>query len=595
MYWTAAELSWTGPVRPDNQDATCAWLPEQAEEARERGAFAAIADGVGGQARGDLASRVAVEIALRAFRQSKPGTTLANVMRQVFSAAGHAVHHLAADASANGTATTLSVCILRHDQLVVGHIGDARVYLLHAGKLKQLTEDHNYAGVQLQMGLITPREAARSPMRHVLTRSLGREAQVTPDIRTATLAEGDRVILCTDGLHACVTAEQIASVAAEHEPARACELLIELASQNNPQDNASVVIMRVDELLRPVVYRGTPIVREPSVPPVVGEIEPGQTLDGRFVVEELVARSGMASIYRAQDLQTGQAVAIKAPFPRLQADPDFMRRFEQEEQIGLSLHHPSILKVLPVAGPRSRPYAVLEFLQGRPLDQVMHGPDPLPIEEALRIAARLCKALEYLHSRGVIHRDLKPHNVMICVDGTIRLMDFGISQLASESHTARRAEIATIIGTPDYISPEQVRGEAVDERSDIYSLGAMLYEMVVGRPPFEGPGAYAIMQARLRTDPPAPREIDPEIPPQVEEIILHAMAFAPRDRYPSAAALGFDLENSTRVLVTGRAARLRRPGWRMPTLGRRTVRAVILLALLLLAGAVVYLRWRVRI
>ncbi|MCX5660475.1 MAG: protein kinase [Planctomycetota bacterium] len=147
------------------------------------------------------------------------------------------------------------------------------------------------------------------------------------------------------------------------------------------------------------------------------------------------------------------------------------------------------------------------------------------------------------------------------------------------------------MGTPDYIAPEQVRGSPGDERTDIYSLGAMLYEMAVGRPPFEGPTAFKIMQARLRSDPPAPRKMNPEVSPQVEEIILRAMAFEAKDRYPSAAALAADLDNSQRVPVTGRAARLRRRGpLRLHSLHSRPMRAAVVLLILLAVTAVLMLR-----
>jgi serine/threonine-protein kinase len=209
----------------------------------------------------------------------------------------------------------------------------------------------------------------------------------------------------------------------------------------------------------------------------------------------------------------------------------------------------------------------MEYLEGHTLDEVMQRVKPMPEADALRIVSRLCDAIDYLHRHGVVHRDLKPQNIMLCNDGSLRIMDFGIAKAAA-SRRITFGGFSPTLGTPDYMAPEQVKGQRGDERTDLYSLGAILYEMLTGRLPFEGQNAYTVMNARLVGDPVAPRTHNPRIRPEVEEIVLHAMARDPAERYPSAAAMKADVDAPERVHVTGRVNRLKVPvvtssPWRM--------------------------------
>jgi serine/threonine-protein kinase len=222
------------------------------------------------------------------------------------------------------------------------------------------------------------------------------------------------------------------------------------------------------------------------------------------------------------------------------------------------LNHPCILKVVKVDAPKSRPYLVMEFLDGKTLSDVLAKRKPLSEGEAVSFASRICDALDYLHANGIAHRDLKPQNIMVCRDGSLRLFDFGIARV----ETARRLTFVGLtptMGTPDYISPEQVKGKRGDSRSDIYSLGAMLYEMVTGSTPFEGESPYVIMNARVTGDPPAPRKLNPELNPALEEVILHALERDPRQRYATAGEMKRELDNLDAVTITHRDQRLRAP------------------------------------
>jgi serine/threonine-protein kinase len=201
---------------------------------------------------------------------------------------------------------------------------------------------------------------------------------------------------------------------------------------------------------------------------------------------------------------------------------------------------------------------------------------PFPEHEALRIVSQVCDALQYLHEHQIVHRDLKPQNIMLCNDGSLRIMDFGIAK-AGASRRLTFGGFSPTMGTPDYMAPEQVKGQRGDERTDLYSLGAILYEMVTGHVPFEGPNAFAVMNARLVGDPPAPRSYNPDLQQQVEEIVLHAMTREPDNRYPSATAMKADLDHPDDVVVTGRVTRLTLPTqWKNRW---RTVRIVVITAL----------------
>jgi serine/threonine-protein kinase len=289
------------------------------------------------------------------------------------------------------------------------------------------------------------------------------------------------------------------------------------------------------------------------------ELQPGQVLDDRFFIDETISRSGMATIFKAIDIKTQKPVAVKMPFMQFESDPGFFARFEREEEIGLSLDHPCILRFIPVEH-RSRPYIVTEYLRGYTLAHLLNSVRPMPEKDAIRIAGRLCDALAYMHEHGVVHRDLKPQNVMICYDGTIRIVDFGIAK-AAEGRRLTFTGFTPAVGTPDYMAPEQVSGKRGDERTDIYSLGAMLYEMVAGVPPFEGENEnmFVIMNARVTGDPVAPRKRNPAVSPQVEEIILHAMERDPGKRYQTASAMKGELDNPGAVQLTGRCDRLQTP------------------------------------
>ena len=302
-------------------------------------------------------------------------------------------------------------------------------------------------------------------------------------------------------------------------------------------------------------------------------LHPGDQLD-HYRIDSLAARSGMASIFRGTDLRNGRLVAIKIPHPEVESDPALFDRFRREEEIGKTMDHPGVMKVFDDED-RSQVYMVMEWVDGRLLRKIMQEQKKLDPERATRITLRILDALGYIHSRGVVHRDLKPENIMVDEHDNIKLIDFGIAG-SSKSRRLTFAKFSQTMGTPDYISPEQVKGKRGDGRSDLYALGVMLYEMLTGKVPFSGENAFLIMNDRLLNNPVPPREVDPTVTPQLQEIIYRALERDPKNRYPSAREFAHDLEHQDQV---GAAERPELRDWKV----RRTPRLRRILVYLMLA------------
>lgn len=329
-------------------------------------------------------------------------------------------------------------------------------------------------------------------------------------------------------------------------------------------------------------------------PEFTTNLRAGDTLD-HYRLEATIAQSGTSVIYRATDQHDGKQVAIKIPHAELEADPVLLERFKREQEIGQLLHHPGLVKMFD-GEHHSRLYTVLEWVSGRPLRSILdekskQGDGKLPVEQAVKIALGICHALDYMHKHGVVHRDLKPENVMVDEDGHIKLIDFG-SAMKEDARRLTFAGPSPMLGSPDYISPEQVKGHRGDQRSDIYAVGAILYEMLAGRPPFTGYNPMAIMNARLQTDPVPVRQFNSGVSLQLQEILFRAMERDPHHRYGTAGEMARDLEHQDQV---GIEERMREPvaKKRAPLNGRKILLyAALALVPLLLFGLMVKLALR---
>jgi len=291
-----------------------------------------------------------------------------------------------------------------------------------------------------------------------------------------------------------------------------------------------------------------------------------RTLAGRYEVGELIGRGGMSDVHAGQDTRLGRKVAIKLLRANLAEDPQFRARFRREAQDAAKMAHPTIVRIFDAgeeavhAGPggeRLVPFIVMEHIDGRLLSDVIRE-GALEPKEAARIVEQVLIALEYSHRAGVIHRDIKPSNIMLTRNGQVKVMDFGIARAVSESAT-NLAETSKVVGTAQYFSPEQARGEQVDARTDLYSTGVVLFELLTGRPPFQADNPVAIAYQHLHSEPPPPSSVRPGIPPALDAVVLRALAKEPALRYQTAAEFRGELTAAINGQLDPRRALAARP------------------------------------
>jgi eukaryotic-like serine/threonine-protein kinase len=279
-------------------------------------------------------------------------------------------------------------------------------------------------------------------------------------------------------------------------------------------------------------------------------------LGGRYELDGVVGRGGMAEVYRARDIRLDRIVAIKTLRADLARDQIFQARFRREAQSAASLNHPAIVAVYDTGEDTASgvpvPYIVMEFVDGRTVRDLLQDGHRLLPERSLEIIDGVLRALDYSHQAGIVHRDIKPGNVMVTRNGDVKVMDFGIARAMSDAQ-ATMTQTAQVIGTAQYLSPEQARGERVDSRSDLYSTGCLLYELLTGRPPFTGDSPVAIAYQHVRENPIPPSRVDPDVPAWADAIVLKAMAKSPADRYQTAADMRADLQRAASGLPVAAA------------------------------------------
>ncbi|QIK73916.1 Stk1 family PASTA domain-containing Ser/Thr kinase [Propioniciclava coleopterorum] len=275
-------------------------------------------------------------------------------------------------------------------------------------------------------------------------------------------------------------------------------------------------------------------------------IDQPRILGGRYQVGRVIGRGGMALVSQARDLRLSRDVAVKELRIDLAGDPTFQERFRREAQAAAGLNHPNIVSVYDTGeelDPHSQtrvPFIVMELVEGRTLRDILREGRPILPQRALEFTVGVLEALAYSHRAGIVHRDIKPANVMLTTTGIVKVMDFGIARAVSDT-SSTMTQTAAVIGTAQYLSPEQARGESVDARSDIYSAGCLLYELLVGRPPFQGDSPVSVAYQHVREQPVPPSQLDPEVTPAMDAVVLKALAKNPDDRYLTAEEMRDDV------------------------------------------------------
>lgn len=277
---------------------------------------------------------------------------------------------------------------------------------------------------------------------------------------------------------------------------------------------------------------------------------PGDVVDNYEIVEEL-GEGAYAEVYKARDAATGAIVLIKSPNPLMFADPQVFQRFAREAEIARRINHPGVQRSLDMKAPAGDPYLVLEFIDGEMLRRVLQKTKgEIPISQAIDWGRQLAETLKYLHSQGIMHRDLKPENILVDKAGKLRIVDFGTALLIGARRLTWR-HLSDGVGTPDYMSPEQIQGDRGDERSDVYAWGIMMYEFLAGRVPFGGDNWMAVMAGHLQRTPERIRETRPDVSPALEAVVLKAMRRLPQNRYQSTDELLADLDNLDSLDIGG--------------------------------------------
>lgn len=271
----------------------------------------------------------------------------------------------------------------------------------------------------------------------------------------------------------------------------------------------------------------------------------GRVIGGRYEILQRLGAGGMATVYLANHRLLERKVAVKILNPEYASDEEFVRRFRREAQAAASLSHPNIVSIYDVGHEGDIHYIVMEYVPGETLKELINREGPLPVRRAVDIATQICDALVCAHRNRIIHRDIKPHNILLTEDGRAKVSDFGIARAAA---SATLTHSGSIVGSVHYFAPEQARGSITDEKSDVYSLGIVLYEMLTGKVPFQGESPISVALRHVQERIPSPRETVPSIPPEVERIVMQAAERDPQQRYQSAAQMLGDLRRVARML-----------------------------------------------
>jgi serine/threonine protein phosphatase PrpC len=513
----------TGRVRTGNEDSVLC-EPLESAHVSERGLFCAVADGMGGHADGEEASSTAVRVARDAYYAARDLDSKAALSLAVAQSNAAVYEAGAGTTGRDHMGTTLTAAVIFGDRVVVGHVGDSRAYLIHDVAIRQITRDHSWVAEEVEAGRMTPEQARVNPRRNIITRALGLRPDVEVDTHDLDFAPGDAIVLCSDGLYGLMTDGEIIDSVQRLPEADAVDALVGLANERGGPDNVSVVVVRV-------AWTDDPAVPRAPSSSLIG------TRLGPYSIVGLLGRGGMGAVYRGVHPTLQVPRAIKVLSARLQADGGFVERFVREARIGAYLSHPNIVRIFDVGEEHGHHFLVMELLEGQSLSELLRTGRALPLTSVNAIVLQLADAIDYALTRGATHRDLKPSNVFVGPDDHVTLLDFGIAQRIDG---VAMDGVGTPIGTPQYMAPELFNGAMPDARSDIYSMGVLVYRMLTGRLPFEG-DARSVRDQRLRDDPPPITTAGRLVPPGVEPIVRKALAKSPADRHDSASDFAAEL------------------------------------------------------
>ncbi len=517
-------------VKPSNQDFHGILVPEQPTLSL-KGIAIAIADGISSSNVSHIASETAVKSFLTDYYCTSDAWTVKTAAQRVISATNSWLYaqtrasQYAYDQD-KGYVATFSAIVMKAATAHVFHVGDSRIYRLNGRTFEQLTEDHR---IRI------------SSQENYLARALGVKPNVEIDYRQEPLAVGDVYILATDGIYEFIDAEFVADAIDQNSSSLddAARLIAEEALRRGSDDNLTVQIVRVETVANDSdASELTASTVKLPLPPL---LEPRQQIDGYTVLRRLYA-SARSHVYLVEDSETGERAVLKAPSVEMKDDGAHMRRFMMEDWIARRINSAHVLKAHPRNRRPASLYTVTEYIEGRSLTQWMHDNPRPALDDVRNIADQIAKGLRAFHRMEMVHQDLRPENIMIDRQGTVKLIDFGSTKVAGVSEATPRAPEEDVLGTVQYSAPEYLYGDPGSESSDIFSLGVIVYQMLTGKLP------YGTQAAKVRTRKQAAKlrytsacHHNPRIPDWVDGALKKAIHPDPFKRYDALSAFMFDI------------------------------------------------------
>jgi serine/threonine protein phosphatase PrpC len=542
--------------RDDNQDFVAALVPGN-HRLETQGAVAIVADGVGGHSGG----RVAAELSVRGFLDayySLPETLGVEraAARALNSVNRWVVFQGRNDSTLESMASTFTALVVRGRQAHVVHVGDTRVYRLRGQQLTCLTQDHTHKHPDLS---------------HVLHRAIGIDEEVRADYAVHALEMHDRYLLCSDGVYEALPRAMLLELLAQRsEPRDSARRLVDAALEAGSQDNASALVL--DVLALPAADRDH-LERSIEGLRIAAPPREGETVDG-FELGAVISNGRYSRLYRARDTREQRDVVLKFPQERVADDATYRRAFLREAWIAARVTSPWVSKLIELPpGRQTRLYSVIPFYQGHTLEHFIAAKKRYALETGVDLGIKLCKAVAALHRQRIIHRDIKPDNIMLLADGGMKLIDLGVARLPAMPDAPNE----DVPGTPSYMAPEMFDGARGDERSDVYAIGVTLYRLFSG-------GAYPYGEIEPFSRPRFTKRTAlathrPDLPSWLDHAVMKAVHADPAHRHADAMELAFELENG---LAQGAAhpARKRALYERNPLLFWQLTSAALFLALL---------------
>lgn len=510
-------------MKPENEDFLGCYIPskdtDDAEQLESKGIAAAIADGMSGSAGGKEASQVSVSLFLSDYYGTPESWTVKQAATKILTALNTWLYSQGQEryGSANGMVTTFSAIVLKSHTAHLFHVGDSRIYRLRDDQLTQMTRDHRWV----------------SSDRDYLSRAVGIDTHLEIDYRASAIQVDDVYILTTDGVHDFVGVSDICSIA-EHnknDQQKMADELRDAALSNDSNDNISVQVIKVEELPEPDKKEYYEQLTQLPFPP---DLFAGNVIDGYKIVRELVA-SSRSQVYLAEDTLNAGAdgvapnVVIKTPSVNYEDDPSYIDLFLHEEWVAKRLNSPHLIKVHGIDRKRTFLYTVVEYVHGQSLQQWMSD-NPKPSFTQVRgTIDQIARGLRAMHRLEMIHQDLKPDNILLDQSNTLKIIDFGSAKIAGIAEIKSVVEHNEIVGTANYSAPEYFKGDSGTNRSDIYSLGIIAYEMLTGKLPYGEISPERASKKKFRYM--SARQHNPNVPDWMDACLQKAVHPNPEKRY----------------------------------------------------------------